>query len=144
MKSVFLFQIGFYLSPESINNSNFKSSSPLAALSVSLTIRSPTFSVRNTTREKAWSGRKPAIDHFRIYGFIAYAHVLDEKRKKLDDKDQNCVFLGLYCGNGSFGGGAAAVASALGGGAAVAKEEIEEKKEETEESDDDMGFSLFD
>ncbi|TXG51514.1 hypothetical protein EZV62_024038 [Acer yangbiense] len=57
--------------------------------------RSPTFSVRNMTPEEAWSGRKPTIDHFRIFGCIAYAHFPDEKRKKLDDKGKKCVFLGV-------------------------------------------------
>jgi hypothetical protein len=57
--------------------------------------RSPTFSVQNRTPEEAWSGRKPAVDYFRIFGCIAYAHVPDEKRKKLDDKGEKCVFLGI-------------------------------------------------
>ena len=57
--------------------------------------RSPTFFVQNMTLEEAWSGRKPAVDHFKIFGCIAYAHVLDEKRKKLDDKGEKCVFLGV-------------------------------------------------
>ncbi|KAL6320051.1 hypothetical protein AAG906_004445 [Vitis piasezkii] len=57
--------------------------------------RSPTFSVQNMTPEEAWSGRKPAVDHFKIFGCIAYAHVPDEKRKKLDDKGEKCVFLGV-------------------------------------------------
>lgn len=56
---------------------------------------SPTFSVQNMTPEEAWHGRKPAVDHFRIFGCIAYAHVPDEKRKKLDDKGEKCVFLGI-------------------------------------------------
>ena len=55
--------------------------------------RSPTFSFKNMNPEQAWSGRSPAIDHFRIFGCIAYAHVPDEKRKKLDDKSEKCVFL---------------------------------------------------
>ena len=57
--------------------------------------RSPTFAVQNMTLEEAWSGWKPAIDHFRIFGSITYAHVLDKKRKKLDDKGEKCVFLGV-------------------------------------------------
>jgi len=57
--------------------------------------RSPTFSVQNRTPEEAWSGRKPAVDHFKIFGCIAYTHVLDEKRKKLDDKGEKCVFLSI-------------------------------------------------
>lgn len=57
--------------------------------------RSPTFSVQNMTPEEAWSGRKPNVEYFRIFGCIAYAHVSDEKRKKLDDKGEKCVFLGM-------------------------------------------------
>lgn len=57
--------------------------------------RSPTFAVQNMTPEEAWSRRKPVVDHFRIFGCIAYAHVPDEKRKKLDDKGEKCVFLGI-------------------------------------------------
>ena len=53
--------------------------------------RNPTFAVQNMTLEEAWSGRKPAIDHFKIFGCIAYAHILDEKRKKLDDKGERCL-----------------------------------------------------
>ena len=55
--------------------------------------RSPTFSVQNMTLEEAWSGRKPTVDNFKIFGCIAYAHVPDEKMKKLDDKGEKCVFL---------------------------------------------------
>ena len=47
------------------------------------------------TLEEAWSGRKPAVDYFRIFGCIAYAHVLDKNRKKLDNKAEKCVFLGV-------------------------------------------------
>ncbi|KAM7489607.1 hypothetical protein LguiB_027091 [Lonicera macranthoides] len=57
--------------------------------------RSPTFAVQNLTPEEAWSGCKPAVDHFRIFGCVAYAHVPDEKRRKLDDKGEKCVFLGV-------------------------------------------------
>ncbi|KAK1587882.1 hypothetical protein Q3G72_017858 [Acer saccharum] len=31
----------------------------------------------------------------RIFGCISYAHISDEKRKKLDDKGVKCVFLGV-------------------------------------------------
>ena len=30
-----------------------------------------------------------------MFGCIAYAHVPDEKRKKLDDKGVKCIFLGI-------------------------------------------------
>lgn len=57
--------------------------------------RTPTFYVQNMTPEEAWSGRQPVVDHFKIFGCIAYAHVLDEKRKKLSHKGEKCVFLGV-------------------------------------------------
>ncbi|CAL8148457.1 unnamed protein product [Prunus armeniaca] len=38
------------------------------------------------TPEEAWSGHKPAVGYFKVFGCIAYARILDQKRKKLDDK----------------------------------------------------------
>lgn len=73
-----------------------KSFWPEAVLwSIYLLNRSPTIAVRDRTPEEAWSGRRPSVDHLRIFGCIAYAHVPDEKRKKLDDKGEKCVFLGV-------------------------------------------------
>jgi transposase InsO family protein len=57
--------------------------------------RSPTFVVNNKTPEEAWSGIKPSVHHFRVFGCIAYAHVPDCKRSKLDDKSVKCVLLGI-------------------------------------------------
>ncbi|KAM7520343.1 hypothetical protein LguiB_019305 [Lonicera macranthoides] len=57
--------------------------------------RSPTLVVKNMTPEEAWNGQRPAVDYFRIFGCIAYARVPDAKRKKLDDKGEKCIFLGV-------------------------------------------------
>ena len=57
--------------------------------------RCPTFSVKNMTPEEAWSGRKPSVDHFKVFGCIAYAHIPYQKRTKLDDKGAKCIFLGV-------------------------------------------------
>lgn len=57
--------------------------------------RSPTLVVQNMTTEEAWSGRKPAVHYFRVFGCIAYAHIADHKRKKLDSKGEKCIFLGV-------------------------------------------------
>ncbi|XP_025674246.1 uncharacterized protein [Arachis hypogaea] len=56
--------------------------------------RCPTKSVRDKTPEEAWSGKRPSIHHFRVFGCIAYAHVPDQLRKKLDDKGEKCIFIG--------------------------------------------------
>ena len=57
--------------------------------------RSLTFAVQNMTPEKAWSGRKPDMNHFKNFGCISFAHVPDQKKKKLDDKAEKCVFIGV-------------------------------------------------
>ncbi|KAH9781357.1 hypothetical protein KPL71_008429 [Citrus sinensis] len=63
--------------------------------SVYILNKSPTIAVQNITPEEAWSGCKPTVDHFRVFGCIAYVHVLDEKRRKLDDKGVKCIFLSV-------------------------------------------------
>ena len=57
--------------------------------------RSPTFAVKNKTPEEAWSGIKPSVHHFRVFGCITHAHVPDCKRSKLDDKSVKCVLPGI-------------------------------------------------
>ena len=64
------------------------------ACAVYLTNHSPTRSVHEKTPQEAWSGRKPGISHLKVFGSIAYTHVLDEKRTKLDDKSEKYVFVG--------------------------------------------------
>ena len=63
--------------------------------SVHILNRSPTFAIQNMTPEEAWSGRKPDVNHFKKFGCIAFAHVPDQKRKKLDGKAEKCVFIGV-------------------------------------------------
>ena len=57
--------------------------------------RSPTLAVRNQTPEEAWSGIKPSVVYFRVFGCISHVHVPDSKRTKLDDKSLVCVLLGV-------------------------------------------------
>ena len=57
--------------------------------------RSPTLVVKHMTPEGAWSGYKPSVSHFRIFGCIVYIHVPDNKRGKLEDKSLKWVLLGV-------------------------------------------------
>lgn len=57
--------------------------------------RSPTLVIKDKIPEEMWSGVKPKVDYFRVFGCLAYVHVLDQKRKKLDDKSIKCVILGV-------------------------------------------------
>jgi len=38
---------------------------------------------------------KPMVGYFRVLGCVDHAHVLDQKRRKFDDKSKECVFLGV-------------------------------------------------
>lgn len=57
--------------------------------------RSLTLAVKDVTPEEAWSGNKPYVDYFRVFGCIAYVHTPDARRTKLDDKSVKCVLLGV-------------------------------------------------
>ncbi|CAA7062104.1 unnamed protein product [Microthlaspi erraticum] len=57
--------------------------------------RCPTLAVKNITPQEAWSGIKPSVEHFKVWGSIAHAHIPDEKRSKLDDKSTACILLGF-------------------------------------------------
>lgn len=57
--------------------------------------RSPTAALEDITPEEAWSGKKPVVKHFRVFGCVAHVHIPDQKRSKLDDKSKQCVLLGV-------------------------------------------------
>ncbi|KAK2979863.1 hypothetical protein RJ640_002776 [Escallonia rubra] len=61
---------------------------------VYLSNRSSTRSVWNQTPQEAWSGYKPSVSHLKVFGSIAYVHVPDQQRKKLDDKSEKFIFIG--------------------------------------------------
>ena len=60
--------------------------------------RSPTRSVPNTTPIEAWSGFKPNVQHLKVFGSIAYAHVPKAARSKLDDRAVKTIFIGYKNG----------------------------------------------
>ena len=43
---------------------------------------------------KLYFGTKPNLRHLRVFGSIAYVHVLKEKRKKLDTKPEKYILVG--------------------------------------------------
>jgi hypothetical protein len=46
-----------------------------------------------TLKEK-FIGKKSNVSHLKVFGYIAYVHVPDEKRSKLDPKVEKCIFIG--------------------------------------------------
>ncbi|RDX89285.1 hypothetical protein CR513_29008, partial [Mucuna pruriens] len=59
-----------------------------------LSNRSPTRSVKDQIPQEAWSGVKTKVDHLKVFGSIAYAHMPNRGRSKLDDRSAKQVFIG--------------------------------------------------
>lgn len=63
--------------------------------------RAPTNAVQGRTPMEVWTGSKPKVTHFRVFGCVAYGHVTANGRKKLDSRSSKMVFLGYSTqGNG--------------------------------------------
>jgi hypothetical protein len=56
--------------------------------------RSPHRILKNTTPEEAFSGKKPTVEHLRIFGCPVYIHVPKDKRKKLEPSGKRGIFVG--------------------------------------------------
>ena len=46
------------------------------------------------TPYERWYGKKPNVTHVKVFGYIAYAHVPDVQRRKLDKKANKLRFVG--------------------------------------------------
>jgi hypothetical protein len=64
----------------------------------SLKNQSPTSTRVDKTPHEVWSGKKPSIAHLRVFGCDAFMHVPKEKRSKLDNKAEKCIFVGYKDG----------------------------------------------
>ena len=53
-----------------------------------------TKSVKNKVPQEAWTCINHNVSHLKFFGCVAYSHVLDELRKKLDNKGHKCIFVG--------------------------------------------------
>ena len=56
--------------------------------------RCPHAILENKTPQELWRGHKPNVSHFRVFGSVAYAHIPDQRRTKLEDKSEKLVFIG--------------------------------------------------
>ena len=45
------------------------------------------------TPHEVYFGRKLNMTHIRVFGHMAYVHVLKEKRKKLNTKAEECILI---------------------------------------------------
>jgi hypothetical protein len=66
----------------------------VVATAVYIMNRTPTAAVHGMTPEEKFTGKKSDVSHLRMFSCIAYVHVPDEKRSKLDPKAKKCIFIG--------------------------------------------------
>ena len=48
----------------------------------------------NKVSEEAWSGIKQHVTDMGVFSCVAYAHIPDQLRKKLDNMGEKCIFVG--------------------------------------------------
>ena len=50
--------------------------------------------MHDVTPKEKFSSRNLDLSHLKVFGCIAYVHVPDELRTKLDPKAEKCIFIG--------------------------------------------------
>jgi transposase InsO family protein len=63
------------------------------ACSIYILNRSPNSSVQGKVPEEKSSGSKVNVSHFKNFGSVAFSHVPEELRKKLDDRSDKYIFI---------------------------------------------------
>ncbi|CAM9000198.1 unnamed protein product [Rhodiola kirilowii] len=63
--------------------------------------REPSAPLENGIPEEAWSGKEVNLSFLHIFGCVAYVHIPDVERSKLDAKSVKCTFIGY--GGDDFG-----------------------------------------
>ncbi|MCO5555505.1 hypothetical protein L7F22_009050 [Adiantum nelumboides] len=61
--------------------------------------RYPTRALKTITPYESWYDRKPSVSYLRVFGCLAYAHIPQQLRGKLDDKAVKCIFVGYSSGS---------------------------------------------
>ena len=64
------------------------------ATAVYIMNRCPTKSVKNKVPQEEWIGMNQSVSHLNFCCCVAYAHVPNELRRKLDKKGHKCIFVG--------------------------------------------------
>ena len=64
--------------------------------------RSPTKSLNNTTPFECLFNRKPDVSNLRVFGCVAYTHIPDHQRMKLEEKSRKCTFVRYPDGTKAF------------------------------------------
>jgi hypothetical protein len=60
--------------------------------------QSPSLALDDKTPHEVWTGKKPSVQHLRVFGCDSYVHIPKENRSKLDKKAEKCIFIGYKDG----------------------------------------------
>jgi hypothetical protein len=60
--------------------------------------QSPSSALDDKNPHEVWNGKKPSLQHIRVFGYDAYVHIPKENMCKLDKKDEKCIFIGYKDG----------------------------------------------
>lgn len=61
--------------------------------------RSHTKALKNETPYEMWTGRKPHIEHLRVFGCVAHMKIAESHLKKLEDRSVSLIHLGIEKGS---------------------------------------------
>ena len=64
--------------------------------------RSPHKILNNMIPKKAYTKKKPSVDHLRIFGCLVYIHISKDKRKKLDHTSLKGIFFGYIASSKAY------------------------------------------
>ena len=65
-----------------------------SATAVYLQNKRPYMILGKMTPEEDFTGRRPDVEHIRIFGCLTFSHVPSEKRTKLDPTTQHGILVG--------------------------------------------------
>ena len=60
--------------------------------------KSPSSTLEDKTPHEVWTAKKFFLSHMRVFGFDPYVHVPKDKRTKLGNKSERCIFIGYKDG----------------------------------------------
>ncbi len=60
--------------------------------------RSLLIALVNKNPYEAWASMKPSLTHLIVFGCHVFVHILKEKRSKLDNNLEKCIFIGYKDG----------------------------------------------
>ncbi|WVY96288.1 hypothetical protein V8G54_028439 [Vigna mungo] len=58
--------------------------------------RCPTKRLEGRVPLEVWTGATPSVRHLKVFGSLAFVHVADQRRTKLEDRSEPMVFVGYH------------------------------------------------